>query len=81
MTHEIYVNIMPQKGLLDPQGKAVQLGLSKIGLDAVSDVFVGKRIKLSIEADSQEAAIQKADEACKQVLVNAVMEDYTIEVA
>jgi phosphoribosylformylglycinamidine synthase len=71
---------MPQKGLLDPQGKAVQLGLSKIGLDGVSDVFVGKRIKLSINADSQEAAIKKAEEACKQVLVNAVMEDYTIEV-
>lgn len=81
MTYEIFANIMPQKGLLDPQGKAVQLGLTKIGLTNISEVFVGKRIKLSIEADSEQKAMEIAKEACKQVLVNAVMEEYTLKLA
>ena len=81
MTFEVHVNILPLKGLLDPQGKTVHQGLNKIGLQQISDVRIGKRIVMHIDASSAEEAHSIAEDACKKVLVNAVMEGYEIEVA
>ncbi|MBR9859909.1 phosphoribosylformylglycinamidine synthase subunit PurS [bacterium] len=81
MTYEVYVNVLPLKGLLDPQGKTVHQGLNKIGLSQVADVRVGKRIVMHIDANSEEEAKSIAEDACKKVLVNPVMEGYEIEVA
>ena len=80
MTFEVDVNILPLKGLLDPQGKTVHQGLNKIGLDQIQDVRVGKRIVMHIDADNADSARSIAEDACKKVLVNPVMEGYTIEV-
>jgi len=79
MTYEVYVNILPLKGLLDPQGKTVHQGLNKIGLNQVADVRVGKRIVMHIDAPSESDARSIAEDACKKVLVNPVMEGYEIE--
>ncbi len=79
MVYNIQVNIMPLKNLLDPQGKAVQSGLSNLGLNAIIDVRVGKHITLQIEAENEDAAKAIADEASKKLLANAVMEFYEIE--
>ena len=67
------------KDLLDPQGKAVQSGLKNLGLNGVNDVRIGKHITLQIEASSEDAAKNVAEEACKKLLVNPVMEFYEIE--
>ena len=37
------INVMPQKALLDPQGKTVSANLKNIGLDALTNVRIGKR--------------------------------------
>jgi phosphoribosylformylglycinamidine synthase len=66
------------KDLLDPQGKAVQSSLKKLGIN-VQDVRIGKHITLQIDADSQEQAKKLADDACKKLLANPVMEFYEIE--
>ncbi|PCJ65909.1 MAG: phosphoribosylformylglycinamidine synthase [Bacteroidetes bacterium] len=81
MNYEVSVNIMPHKGLLDPQGKAVHQGLNKIGLNQVHDVRIGKKIVLHVEAASADEARNIAEESCKKVLVNAVMETADISVA
>lgn len=70
---------MPLKDLLDPQGKAVMGGLQNLGLAGVNDVRVGKHITLDVEADDENTAKQVADEACKKLLANPVMEFYEIE--
>lgn len=67
------------KDLLDPQGKAIVSGLHNLGYTTVNDVRVGKHITLAIEADSENAAKQIADDACKKLLANPVMEFYEIE--
>ena len=67
------------KDLLDPQGKAIVSGLHNLGYTTVDDVRVGKHITLAIEADSENAAKQIADDACKKLLANPVMEFYEIE--
>ena len=79
MVYNIQIKVMPLKDLLDPQGKAVMGGLQSLGLTGVKDVRIGKHITLQIDADSEEAAKQLADDACKKLLANAVMEFYEIE--
>ncbi len=46
------INIMPQKALLDPQGKAVSANLKNIGLDACGNVRIGKHITMEVDAGS-----------------------------
>jgi len=79
MTYNVQIKVMLLKDLLDPQGKAVQAGLKNLGLSSVNDVRIGKHITLKIDADSENAAKNAADEACKKLLVNPVMEFYEIE--
>ena len=80
MTYNVQIKVMPLKELLDPQGKAVLGGLQNLGLNGISDVRVGKHITLQVDADSETAAKQLAEEASKKLLANAVMEFYEIEV-
>ena len=65
-----------REDLLDPAGKAVMGGLRQLGFDTVSDVRVGKQVKVSYEAEDAEAALARLDEMCKKLLVNPVIEDY-----
>ncbi|MCC5945826.1 MAG: phosphoribosylformylglycinamidine synthase subunit PurS [Bernardetiaceae bacterium] len=70
------IDVMPLQELLDPQGKAVHLGLSNLGIKNVKDVRIGKHISIEIEADTQEEAQAQVDTACKKLLANPVMEYY-----
>ena len=78
MKYTAHINVMPLKELLDPQGKAVNSSLHNLGLGQVQDVRIGKHITLSIEANSKEEAQQMAQEACKKLLANPVMEAYDL---
>jgi len=80
MTFQVQIKVMPLKDLLDPQGKAVLGGLHNLGMIGVQDVRVGKHITLQIEAANEAAAKQIAETASKQLLANAVMEYFEIEV-
>jgi phosphoribosylformylglycinamidine synthase PurS subunit len=79
MTYSIQIKVMPLKELLDPQGKAVLGGLANLGLASVKDVRIGKHITLQLEAGSESEARAAAEEACKKLLANPVMEFYEIE--
>lgn len=79
MKYTAHINVMPHKEILDPQGKAVQLGLSNLGIEQVEDVRVGKRIVLKLHADSQEAAQTQVEKACRQLLTNLTVEQYEFE--
>lgn len=78
MTYTAHINVMPLAELLDPQGKAVNSSLHNLGLPAVQDVRIGKHITLSIDAADASQAHAVADEACRKMLCNAVMEKYSI---
>ncbi|GAA4431849.1 phosphoribosylformylglycinamidine synthase subunit PurS [Pontibacter saemangeumensis] len=73
------IDIMPRPELLDPQGKAVLLGLEHLGLDQVNDVRIGKHITLQLEAETEEIAREKVDKACNKLLANLIMESFTYE--
>jgi phosphoribosylformylglycinamidine synthase len=79
MIYQVDVRVVPRKGILDPQGKAVAGALGSLGFVGVSEVHVGRVIALGIEADSADDAHDKADAMCRKLLANPVTEDYTIE--
>ena len=80
MQYTAEINVMPLRELLDPQGKAVESSLNKLGFHT-SNVRIGKHITLKIEADSKEAATAQVEEACKKLLHNPVMEYYEFTVS
>lgn len=78
MTYFAEIDIMPQKEILDPQGKAVKLGLHNLNMDSINNVRIGKHIRLEVEASSEDEARATVDAACRQLLANLIMEEYSI---
>ena len=81
MKFKAEIDVMPLDALLDPQGKAVSSSMGNVGLPEIDGVRIGRHIKLFVEADSQEIAEQKVDEACKKMLANQIMESYTFSLS
>jgi phosphoribosylformylglycinamidine synthase PurS subunit len=79
MTARVYVTL--KKAVLDPQGKAVQRSLSRLGFPQARDVRVGRFIEISLEASSRDEASKRVDEMCKKLLANTVIEEYRFEIA
>jgi len=73
------INVMPKKEILDPQGKAVRLGLENLGLQSIDEVRVGRHITMQFAADNEAEAHEKAEEACTKLLANLIMESYEFE--
>jgi len=74
------IDVMPHKALLDPQGKAVLMGLKNLSIHSVNDVRVGKHIQLNITANNEQEAFEIAEKACKNLLHNPIMETYHISI-
>jgi phosphoribosylformylglycinamidine synthase len=80
MAYKAEINVMPLKELLDPKGKAVAGSMNNLALQAIKDVRIGKHIQLHIEASSAAEAKRIAEEACKKLLANPIMESYEVTV-
>ena len=74
---KLNVKIMPKNGVLDPQGKAIENSLNQIGFNNFSEIRQGKIIEIDID-EKEEKAISIAEEMCKNLLVNLIIEDYEI---
>jgi len=68
-----------RKSILDPQGKAVEHALHSLGADRISDIRMGKRIEFILQVDKKEEAEIMTIDACKKLLANPVMEDFSYE--
>lgn len=73
------IDIMPHKELLDPQGKTVAKNMDHVHISGVQDVRIGKHITMTLEAETEDAARETVDAACKKLLANVIMESYTFE--
>tara|TARA_B110000259_G_scaffold35627_1_gene39951 strand:+ start:3106 stop:3336 length:231 start_codon:yes stop_codon:yes gene_type:complete len=73
---KVAVTVMLKNGVLDPQGEAVRSALLGLGFFDVKGVRQGKVIELDL-ADGTD--LNEVDEMCKQLLVNSVIESYTVE--
>jgi phosphoribosylformylglycinamidine synthase len=74
----VAIQIVPRRGILDPQGKAVSDALHTLGFGSVGDVRVGRHLVLDTDAESEEAAQADVRRMCEQLLANPVTEDFHI---
>jgi phosphoribosylformylglycinamidine synthase PurS subunit len=72
------VEIMPRDGILDPAGKAVEAALPQLHADNVHEVRVGRRIELSVQADSVDGARETVDSLAADFLANPLIERWDI---
>lgn len=76
MKFNAHITVMPQKALLDPQGRAVSASMKNLNLPEIENVRIGKHITLEVEAGNEAEAKDKVDTACKKLLANPIMETY-----
>jgi phosphoribosylformylglycinamidine synthase subunit PurS len=76
---KVRVLVRLKPGILDVQGASVKRALTGLGFDDVTDLRIGKVIEVDVEAPTPAGARQRADEMCRKLLANPVLEDYTIE--
>jgi phosphoribosylformylglycinamidine synthase len=77
--YRVAVHIVPRRGILDPQGKAVADALHALGFAQVGDVHVGRHVVLELDAASEAAAREDVRTMCERLLANPVTEDFEIE--
>ena len=75
---KIKVIVTLKSGVLDPQGKAIQQTLNGMGFANVKDVRQGKYFDLDISENDEQKAKLVAEEICKKLLANQVIEDFKI---
>jgi phosphoribosylformylglycinamidine synthase len=76
----VKVLIEPKPELLDPQGHAVEIAMHELGLETARETRVGKLVKYKAHALSAEEAEKKAIAIANQLLVNPIIEVFSIEV-
>jgi phosphoribosylformylglycinamidine synthase len=74
------VRVTLRSSILDPQGKAVELAVSTLGVRGVRDVRIGKYIEFQVDQPSEAEVRRTAEEVCRRLLANPVMEDYTLDI-
>ena len=76
----VVVDVMLKPEILDPQGKAVQGALPRLGFEGISDVRQGKRFELEVDGEVTEERLAQIRNAAETLLSNPVIEDYEVHV-
>ena len=74
-----HVIVVPKPVVNDPQGTTVRQGLRALGFSEVTDVRVGKYIKVTLDAASADEAHDRVEEMCRKLLANRVIEDFRFD--
>jgi phosphoribosylformylglycinamidine synthase subunit PurS len=75
-----HVWVMLKPTVFDPQGQTIQRALSSLGYQKIQDVRQGKFFVLSLDGISREEANQQVERIAKDVLTNAVIEEFRFEI-
>jgi phosphoribosylformylglycinamidine synthase subunit PurS len=74
------ITITLKKGVLDPQGKAIEGALGTLGFSGVENVRQGKYIELELAQTDESKARAEIRSMCEKLLANTVIENYNIEI-
>ena len=77
---KIEIHITLKNGVLDPQGKAIERALGSLGFEGINDVRHGKFIELNLSETNKKTAKAQAEDMCRKLLANTVIEDYRIDI-
>ena len=75
---KVKVIVTLKKGVLDPQGKAIQQTLNGMGFSNVSGVRQGKYFDIEINEKDDSKAKSKVEDMCNKLLTNLIIEEYKI---
>ncbi len=75
---KIKVIITLKRGVLDPQGKAIEQTLNGMNFKNVDEVRQGKFFEIEVKENDERKAKSLVNEMCKKLLANLVIEDYQI---
>ena len=75
---KVKIVVTLKTGVLDPQGKAIQQTLSGMGFKNIKEVRQGKYFDIQIDENNETKAKSIAEDMCKKLLANLVIEDYKI---
>src|SRR2546428_7980888 len=75
---EVFVTLKPVVN--DPAGLTIRGGLQALGFDSVKDVRAGKYLAITLDEPDEGRARARVEEMAQQLLANAVIEDFRIEV-
>lgn len=70
------VLIKRRPSILDPQGKAVEIGAQNLGLTNIKNTRIGKYIEFDVDAKDKKEAEKEVSDYCDKLLANPIMEDY-----
>ena len=70
------VLIKRRPSILDPQGKAVEIGAKHLGLTNIKNTRIGKYIEFDVDAKDKTQAEKEVSNDCSKLLANPIMEDY-----
>ena len=74
------VHITLKKGVLDPQGKAIENALKTLGFDQVKNLRQGKFIEIELDEKDPTKAEKQVAIMSEKLLANTVIEDYQIDI-
>jgi len=74
----VVVDVMLKPEILDPQGKAVEGALGRLGLEGITSVRQGKSFVLELDGEVDDARLAQLHELSGSLLSNPVIEDYLI---
>ncbi len=76
----VIVDVMLKPEILDPQGRAVQGALGRLGLTGVTSVRQGKHFVIDLDGDLDADRASILDRLAGELLSNPVIEDFTLTV-
>lgn len=75
------IKVTLKKGVLDPQGKAIQGALGSMGFGGVEGVRQGKYFEVDLAESDKTKAMTAVKAMCDKLIANTVIENYEIELA
>ena len=75
---KISIIVTLKKAVLDTQGKVIKETLENMNFKGIDEVRQGKYFEIKIDEKNYEKAKTKAEELCKKLLTNLVIEEYRI---
>ena len=75
---KISIIVTLKNEVLDPQGKVIKETLENMNFKGIKEIRQGKYFETEIDEKNFENAKVKAEELCKKLLANLVIEEYQI---
>jgi phosphoribosylformylglycinamidine synthase len=75
------IKVTLKKGVLDPQGKAIEGALDHLGFSGVEQVRQGKYFEIELAETDRAKAEALVKAMCDKLIANTVIENYNIELS